>query len=283
MCGIAGHSFCSTKTISSENIDIAKGCISHRGPDDSGVFDCLTSGICLTHTRLSILDLSPLGHQPMQSQDGMAVVVFNGEVYNFRELRSGLENKGVQFRGNSDTEVLLNLYQCEGEDMLSRLNGIFAFAIWDQGKQKLFVARDAFGVKPLYYAELKDQFVFASEIKALMPLMPELGHLDMSALDRYLSYLWCPGEGSPLQDVRKLLPGHAMWVTAGRIERCWEWYRLPVARPKSPARRFNAAFVVKGTSDHLRTAVHRQLVSDVQVGAFLSGGLDSSSVVAFAR
>lgn len=154
MCGIVGYSSCLDNIIKSENIDIAKNYISHRGPDDSGVFDDLASGICLAHTRLSILDPSPLGHQPMQSPDGIVVAVFNGEIYNFRELRSQLEIKGVRFRSNSDTEVLLNLYQFEGVDMLSRLNGIFAFAIWDRRKQLLLVARDALGVKPLYYAEM---------------------------------------------------------------------------------------------------------------------------------
>ena len=125
----------------------------------------------------------------MVSDDQSLALVFNGEIYNFRELREELKAKGVQFRGNSDTEVLLKLYQAEGEAMLSRLNGIFALAIWDQSKQKLFLARDAFGVKPFYFAALDDRFVFASEIKALIPLMPELGNLDKAALDRYLTYL----------------------------------------------------------------------------------------------
>jgi asparagine synthase (glutamine-hydrolysing) len=130
---------------------------------------------------------------------------------------------------------------------------------------------------------LKDRFVFASEIKALTPFFSELKNLDKAALDRYLTYLWCPGEGTPLQVVRKLLPGHAMWVNAGQIERSWRWYVLPVARPNSLMGRFKKASILNETIDHLRNAVHRQLVSDVPVGAFLSGGLDSSSVVAFAR
>lgn len=282
MCGIGGYAL----TTASPKVPISLSetlfNLMHRGPDDSGSFEDRDAGIGLAHARLAIQDLSPAGHQPMQSEDRMAVVVFNGEIYNFRELRAELACNGVQFRGNSDTEVLLNLYQAEGEDMLSRLNGIFAFAIWDQAKQKLFLARDAVGVKPLYYAALEDRFVFASEIKALMPLMPELGNLDETALDRYLTYLWCPGEGTPFERVRKLMPGQTMWVNAGQVERHWNWYRLPVARA-STTHQLDATSAVKGTIDHLRTAVHRQLISDVPVGAFLSGGLDSSSVVALAQ
>ncbi len=283
MCGIGGFYFLNSNQKISVLLSETVSNLHHRGSDDSGTFEDRSAGIGLAHTRLAIQDLSLAGHQPMQSQDGMSVVVFNGEIYNFQELRTELEAKGMLFRGDSDTEVLLNLYQAEGEEMLSRLNGIFAFAIWDQVKQKLFLARDALGVKPLYYAALADRFVFASEIKALLPFMPKLGNLDKAALDRYLAYLWCPGEGTPFQAVRKLSPGQGMWVKAGRIERCWDWYRLPVARPKTTALRSTEASVVNGTIDHLRTAVHRQMISDVPVGAFLSGGLDSSSVVAFAR
>lgn len=281
MCGIGGYSLGSARQMIS--LEPVVQALHHRGPDSNGTFYKEEHGIGLAHTRLSIQDLSPLGHQPMVSDDQSLALVFNGEIYNFRELREELKAKGVQFRGNSDTEVLLKLYQAEGQAMLSRLNGIFALAIWDQSKQKLFLARDAFGVKPFYFAALDDRFVFASEIKALIPLMPELGNLDKAALDRYLTYLWCPGEGTPFQAVRKLMSGQAMWVNAGKVERCWRWYVLPVARHRPSALRHSKASVIKGSIDHLRTAVHRQLVGDVPVGAFLSGGLDSSAVVALAR
>lgn len=276
MCGIVG--------LSADNLDrlaVANDLLAHRGPDDSGVFTDPAAGIGLGHCRLSILDPSPMGHQPMVSEDGRVVLVFNGEIYNFRELRKRLEAEGQTFNGHSDTEVLLNMYLADGEAMLSQLNGIFSFAIWDNRKQLLLIARDALGVKPLYYVALDGSFAFASEIKALLQLVPEVRELDVAALHRYLSFLWCPGEGTPLKDVRKLGPGEAMWVRAGQIERCWTWYQLPVFRGVSADLVEQSALA--GTESHLRQAVQRQMVSDVPLGAFLSGGLDSSSIVAFAR
>ena len=157
MCGILGHSGLFSPTA----LSMGLSAIAHRGPDDSGLFIDATAGLGLGHVRLSILDLSSLGHQPMHSADGAVVIVFNGEIYNFRELRANLEAQGVKFLGNSDTEVLLNLYLTDGETMLSRLNGIFAFALWDSRKQALLIARDGFGVKPLYYAAINGCFVTA--------------------------------------------------------------------------------------------------------------------------
>jgi asparagine synthase (glutamine-hydrolysing) len=177
--------------------------------------------------------------------------------------------------------VLLQLYLAEGEKMLTRLNGIFAFAIWDKHNRSLFVARDAMGVKPLYYAETPAGFAFASEIKALLFLIPAVRELDIPALHRYLSFLWCPGEGTPLSSVRKLLPGEAMVVRGGKVVRRWNWYELPIFRGVTGGLTEEDAVV--GTAEGLRRAVNRQLVADVPVGAFLSGGLDSSAVVAFAR
>ena len=159
MCGILG-----ILGANSEFIEKASSVIEHRGPDDSGVFLDSKSKIGLGHRRLSILDISSFGHQPMISSDQKVVIVFNGEIYNFRELRSQLEEKNYTFQGHSDTEVLLNLYLAEGKEMLSKLNGIFAFAIWDSYSESLFVARDALGVKPLYYSEESGIFTFASEI-----------------------------------------------------------------------------------------------------------------------
>ncbi len=276
MCGIVGVSGGNLEAISAANDLMA-----HRGPDDFGVYTNITAGIGLGHRRLSILDISPLGHQPMCSTDGAVVLVFNGEIYNFRELRKELESKGFIFRGHSDTEVLLNLYLAEGEAMLSSLNGIFAFALWDSRKEALLIARDALGVKPIYYSAINGHFFFASEIKALLKLMPNGRELDVAALHRYISFLWCPGEGTPLKTVRKLLPGEAMWVRAGQITRRWIWYQLPIFRGIKPD--LNETDSIEGTISHLRQAVHRQMMADVPVGAFLSGGLDSSSVVAMAR
>ena len=277
MCGIIG--ICGR--IDTEALKSGLSSLAHRGPDDSGIFIDEPAHIALGHRRLSILDISPLGHQPMVGADGSVVLIFNGEIYNFRELRAELEAKGFSFRGHSDTEVLLNLYLAEGEAMLSRLNGMFALAIWDKRKQSLLIARDALGVKPLYYAALNGCFAFASEIKALLHLVPQARELDVVSLHRYLSFLWCPGEGTPLKAVRKLLPGEAMWVCKGQIAQRWNWFQLPIFHGISPD--LDQQTALKGTATHLRQAVHRQMVSDVPLGSFLSGGLDSSAIVAFAR
>jgi asparagine synthase (glutamine-hydrolysing) len=277
MCGIAG---CSSH-LSLDLLKSAGKALMHRGPDADGIWFDEEYGIGLAHRRLSILDLSSAGAQPMASDDGSVVLVFNGEIYNFRELRAELEAGGHHFRGRSDTEVLLHLYLAHGEQMLGRLNGIFAFAFWDKRDRSLFVARDALGVKPLYYAETAAGFAFASEIKALLCLVPDVRELDIPALHRYLSFLWCPGIGTPLSGVRKLLPGEAMVVRAGKIARRWIWYRLPAFRGVTG--KLSEVDALTRTVDGLRRAVHRQMVADVPVGAFLSGGLDSSSVVVFAR
>jgi asparagine synthase (glutamine-hydrolysing) len=277
MCGILGFSGRFDRSMLNKGLSA----IAHRGPDDSGIFFDPTEGVGLGHARLSINDLSPLGHQPMVGDCGNVVLIFNGEIYNFKQLRKELEAKGILFSGHSDTEVLLNLYLVEGEAMLPKLNGIFAFVIWDHRNKSLFIVRDSLGVKPLYYAEATNGFAFASEIKALLHLVPERRELDAVALHRYLSFLWCPGAGTPLKSLRKLLPGEAMLVRDGRIQRRWTWYQLPVfcgvradlAKPDA----------ITGVAAHLRLAVKRQMVADVPVGAFLSGGLDSSSIVTFAR
>lgn len=277
MCGIIGYQ----GSFDPAALQLGLDRIAHRGPDDSGVFIDPAARVGLGHRRLSILDLSPLGHQPMCSRDGKVTLVFNGEIYNFPDLRKELESKGHTFKSHSDTEVLLALYLEMGESMLPRLNGIFAFAIWDARSATMFIARDAMGVKPLYYSQGSRGIAFASEIKGLLPLIPEARTLDPVALHRYLSFLWCPGEGTPLKAVRKVLPGEAMTVSDGKVIKRQQWYRLPVFR--SPPQRHDASTAAAGTVAALRTAVKRQLIADVPVGAFLSGGLDSSSIVAFAR
>lgn len=277
MCGIIGFS----GTFEPKLLSTGLRALRHRGPDDSGLHVDKMAGIGLGHTRLSILDLSPLGHQPMFAADGKLVLIFNGEIYNFRELRQELKAKGYSFRSDSDTEVLLNLYLDQGKALLTRLNGIFAFALWDGTQNSLLVARDAFGVKPLYFAKCSQGFVFASELKALLPLLPQQHELDLPSLHRYLSFLWCPGDGTPIKSVRKLQPGEAMIVRRGKVEQYWNWYQLSDVRSK----KHNAlkADYISGLAVNLRRAVHRQMVADVPVGAFLSGGLDSSAIVAFAR
>lgn len=277
MCGIAGYSGAFTR----EALLRANNMQSHRGPDAEGLWLDRNAGVGLAHRRLSIIDLTQTGAQPMHTEDGALTIIFNGEIYNFRELRQDLELAGCRFRGNSDTEVLLHLYQTHGRSMLGMLNGIFAFALWDKRHQSLLVARDAFGVKPLYYAQSSAGFSFASEIKALLCLAPELQELDIPALHRYLSFLWCPGENTPLQKIKKVLPGEALIVERGVITHRWAWHQAPIVDQASG--RMTEREAVAGTTQHLRNAVVRQLVADVPVGAFLSGGLDSSAIVAFAR
>ena len=277
MCGILGVS----GALDAPGLQLSLAAIAHRGPDDCGLVVDEAAGIALGHTRLAILDLSPAGHQPMTSDDGQLVLVFNGEIYNFRELRAMLEAKGVAFRGHSDTEVLLRLYQAEGLAMLPRLNGIFAFALYDKRIGDLLVVRDALGVKPLYVSEVDGHFVFSSEIKAMLPLLRSAMALDEESLLRYLTYLWCPGDGTPLASVRKLSPGQWLRVKNGQVVERKQWFQPPMLR--TPARKADAARMVVEVRDGLRAAVHRQLVADVPVGAFLSGGLDSSAIVAFAR
>jgi asparagine synthase (glutamine-hydrolysing) len=276
MCGIAGFS----GNFSPDLLDRMIGRIAHRGPDDSGRSYVPEKGIGLGHTRLSIIDLSPLGHQPMWDLTESAAIVFNGEIYNYRELRDRLASDGYRFRSKSDTEVLLNLYLRHGEAMLPKLNGIFAFAIWDKKQDLLFLARDGLGVKPLYYAETPKGFLFASEIKALLAEAGVERSLDPLAIGYYLTYLWSPEPFTVLKSVRKLESGNSMIVRNGKIRGHKRFYDLPYDRPTADISPRDAVVQVREAT---RRAVERQMIADVPVGAFLSGGLDSSMVAALAK
>lgn len=278
MCGISGSW---SPAIRPDALASSIRALSHRGPDGQGEYLDAVSGVMLGHTRLAIIDLSEAGHQPMLSDDGQVALTFNGEIYNYRELRAELEATGVVFTGHSDTEVLLRLYLESGLGCLPRLNGIFAFAIHDKRNDELVLVRDGLGVKPLYYSEGNHGFAFASETKALLPLMDDAGSLDHASLDRYLTYLWCPGAGTTLHEVRKLSAGEAMVVKDGRIIGRSTWYELPARRGVVP--HLGESESIAAVGNGLRHAVRRQLIADVPVGAFLSGGLDSSAIVAFAR
>lgn len=276
MCGIIGFSGSFDPAVLRAGLHA----IAHRGPDDSGQFIDELAGVGLGHVRLSIIDLSPLGHQPMFDASGSSVIVFNGEIYNFRELRAQLELAGHGFRGHSDTEVLLALYHAHDEAMLALLNGIFAFAIYDRTDRTLFLACDAMGVKPVYFNEGRDGFVFSSELKGLAALTDVVEPLDISALYRTLGFLWRPGGATPFKGVDRLGPGDALRVRDGRIARRWHWARSTWTNPPLA---LDTGEAVRRVQAGVRTAVHRQMVADVPVGAFLSGGLDSSAVVAMAR
>ena len=234
----------------------------------------------LAHTRLAIIDPSSGGHQPMRSADGRVTISFNGEIYNYPQLRDELSAQGHLFKGASDTEVLLAGYIAYGTKILDQLNGIFAFAIHDARNGQLFIARDHLGVKPLYFSETRSGFVFASEIKALFDLAPIDLTLDLSAIRRYLTFLWCPGEQTPLKHVKKLAPGSAMIIRNGEIARRWTYWQPPQYAPRN---NWTAADCAAELDELIGTCVRRQMISDAPLGAFLSGGVDSSSIVAAAR
>ena len=250
-----------------------RDCITHRGPDDAGIF--VDSHVGLGHRRLSIIDLSDDGRQPLSNEDGTLWIVFNGEIYNYRDLRAELIAAGHRFRTHTDTEVIVHLYEEHGVKCLARLRGMFAFAIWDRERRTLFAARDRFGQKPFYYAVRGQDFLFASEIKALLastciPVVPE-----PAAIDYYLTQRFIPPPLTMLRDIRKLPAGHWLQWRAGTVH--IEAYWQPVF-PPSPRRR-DADWIAE-LRDRVDEAVRVHLVSDVPVGALLSGGLDSSVVVA---
>lgn len=275
MCGIAGFSGQFDESLLARMSDR----IAHRGPDDQGTYFDALNRLGLAHRRLSIIDTSSAGHQPMSDATRSVTIVFNGEIYNYRELRAELIRKGVQFKGHSDTEVLLYQYLENGEQFLTKLNGIYAFALWDHRTGQLLVARDGLGVKPLYYHLDQRGFLFASELKALLRCETVSRELNPAALLHHLTLMWCPAPHSILLGVRKLEPGEALLVREGRIVKRWFHYSLPAVATDSS---ISAAGAVSDVRNLLRQAVERQMVSDVPVGAFLSGGLDSSAVVACA-
>jgi asparagine synthase (glutamine-hydrolysing) len=247
--------------------------LAHRGPDDAGVW--ASGPIALGHRRLSIIDLSSDGHQPMLGLGGLALT-FNGEIYNYRELRAELVAQGELLRTRSDTEVILAAYRRWGVDCLARLNGIFTFALWDPARQQLFCARDRLGVKPLYYRAHEGRFAFASEAKALAPAWDgDLPPIDPVGLANYLAFGHAVGAQTIWRGLRRLLPGHYLLV--GQDGPCQRTY-WDVDFAPDPA--MGEAEAVAGVRQHLERAVRRQMVADVPVGAFLSGGVDSSAIVA---
>jgi len=276
MCGIAGFS----GNFDQGLLEEMNAALVHRGPDDSGVVFDPRAAIGLAHRRLSIIDLSTRGRQPMSDVTGTATIVYNGEIYNYRELRRELVRDGFAFHSDCDTEVLLNLYLRDGKKMMERLNGIYAFAIHDQRDDSMLIARDGLGVKPLYYAECGKGLVFASEIKALLRERSISREIDHESVRHHLVYLWNPSPLTMLRDVKKLEPGCALQVRSGRISRRWRFYDLPFGQEMVDWSAEDATVQVR---KYVTRAVERQLVSDVPVGAFLSGGLDSSSVVALAQ
>lgn len=248
----------------------------HRGPDDEGIWS--EDAVALASRRLAVIDLSPRGRQPIANEDGSILIVLNGEVYNFQEIRARLESRGHRFRSDTDTEAVVHLYEEDGIDCLQHLRGMFAFAIWDAPRRRLFLARDRLGKKPLFYAASKDSLVFASEIRALFQDPGVSREPDVEAIHHFLTFGYVPSPWSSFRAIRKLPPAHYLLVHDGdiAIHRYW-------SLAYEPRRQAAEAAVLEELESVLEDAVRLRLVSDVPLGALLSGGLDSSLVVALMR
>jgi asparagine synthase (glutamine-hydrolysing) len=273
MCGIAGIVSYDGSPVRRDEVGAMCAAMRHRGPDDQGIH--AEAGCAIGMRRLAIIDLET-GHQPIGNEDGSIWAVLNGEIYNYRELRQLLIRRGHTLTTSSDTEVLVHLYEDEGAALVDHLRGMFAFAIWDRRTRRLLLGRDRLGIKPLYFAWAGKRLAFASELKALLELGDLERRLDVSALNHVLTFLHTPHDRSILLGVRKLEPAHVLWVSPGErlhIERYWN-VRF------EPARAAQVPELIVELRELLDQAVRLHMVSDVPIGAFLSGGVDSSSVVA---
>ena len=275
MCGICGILVHPGTALGIDTLQTMRDVIAYRGPDDSGLF--AEGAIGLGSRRLAILDLSPRGHMPMVSEDGRYQMVYNGEIYNFRELRADLEARGVRFRTDTDTEVLLQLYISEGPAMLRRCNGMFALAIWDTYEQVLFLARDRLGVKPLYYALADRNFYFASEQKALFAAGCP-AEFDETCWEELLYFRYVAGERTPYRNVRRLLPGHYAFVRGNDIQ-IHRWWAIE-AQSVNDAHGISRQAAIEQFQSLFDDSIRLRRISDVPVGVLLSGGLDSGSIAA---
>src|SRR5664280_780935 len=273
MCGICGKLFYDEQErVNPGLIDRMMGTLQHRGPDGQGKY--LSGSVGLGHTRLSIIDLTG-GAQPFSNEDNTVWIVFNGEIYNFQELQQDLKARGHVFRSSSDTEVIIHLYEEYGTDCLSRLQGMFAFAIWDDRRKALFCARDRVGIKPFYYADTGKAFIFGSELKSMLVDDDIPRDIDLQAIDNFLAYSYIPGEGTLFRSIRKLSPGHYIWIKDGKtvIKQYWDLQFPPAANWK------NIDEACEALRSLLRTTVKQHMISDVPVGILLSGGVDSTVVL----
>ena len=279
MCGIAGliH-FDSNKSCSESSLVAMRDVITHRGPDDKGIF--LDGNVGLAHRRLSIIDISS-GHQPMTTENGQFVLVFNGEIYNHRELRRELEQKGSKFRTNSDTEVILEMYRVYGSDSVARLNGIFSIAVWNKQTKTLFIARDHMGVKPLYYYIDNKVLIFASEVKALFESGLVKAECNTDAVPEFFMFRHVAGERTLFKNVHALLPGHHMTLENNKLSFAKYWDPLSISQEYTKS---DLSFddALHQFEELFTDAVTKQMMSDVPLGTFCSGGIDSSLVTAIA-
>lgn len=274
MCGICGqYNFGDMKPVQRRSIEAMAGTLTHRGPDDEGYY--VSGPLGFGFRRLSIIDLVG-GHQPMSDRGESVWVVFNGEIYNFLELRHELESYGHVFRTRSDTEVIVHGYQQWGDEVLNRLNGMFGLAIWDDRQRRLIIARDPFGIKLIYYRIDKNRVCFGSEMRAVQAAMPETSDIDVTSLNLFLRYRYTPSPYTILKGVRKLAPGTKLIVENGtcQISRWYEFRPMHFTPPKSPLEAQEELLAL------YKQAVKRQLISDVPVGLLLSGGMDSALLLA---
>jgi asparagine synthase (glutamine-hydrolysing) len=273
MCGICGKLyFDAGQKVNAEQLDPMMGAILHRGPDGQGKY--LAGPVGLGHTRLAIIDLGT-GDQPMTNENKTIWLVYNGEIYNFHELREELIRRGHTFRSNSDTEVIIHLYEEYGKECVTRLRGMFAFALWDDAAKTLFLARDRVGIKPLYYVNTGNALLFASEIKSLLCDPETKREIDPQTVHRFLTFLYLPGNQTLFKGIRKLEPGHYLVIKGGRVtcHRYWDLHFGPVANGQSLLR------TCDDLQHLLEKTVQEHLISDVPVGVLLSGGVDSTIVL----
>ncbi|MBI3399372.1 MAG: asparagine synthase (glutamine-hydrolyzing) [Deltaproteobacteria bacterium] len=273
MCGICGKINFHNEPVDETLLKRMASIIAHRGPDDEGIY--VKGSVGLGHRRLSIIDLSPLAHQPMSNEDGSVWIVFNGEIYNFIDLKKDLIKRGHTFRSHSDTEVILHLYEEEGTECVQKLRGMFAFAIWDERDKSLFLARDRVGKKPLYYRHANSAFVFASEIKAILQDTAFQRKPDYLAIHHYLTYQDVPSPWTAFEGINKLPPAHCLILKNGHVDmkRYWKLSYLP-------KHEIGIEEIKSEIIERLKEAITIRLISDVPLGAFLSGGIDSSATVA---
>jgi asparagine synthase (glutamine-hydrolysing) len=286
MCGIAGcyHPSAGAEDLRAVAANMART-LTHRGPNDSGYWADAMAGIALGHRRLAVIDLSPEGHQPMVSESGRYVIAFNGEIYNFRDLRGELEPLGHRFRGHSDTEVILAAVEQWGIDALEQFVGMFAFALWDRTERVLHLARDRLGEKPLYYGWMSDAFIFGSELKALRAFPRWNGQIDRNALALFIRHNYVPGPYSIYKGIYKLPPATLLTVSSKSTDQLPEpvsyWSAKQVAEDSTQKTIMPDSKEAADQLDRLlRDTVLQKMVADVPLGAFLSGGVDSSTVVA---
>ena len=274
MCGIAGLINFNTENLDCTPIKSMTDSIIHRGPDDEGYFN--DKHVAFGFRRLSILDLSMLGHQPMETVSRSHVIVFNGEIYNFKEIREILSNKGYLFKTNCDTEVILYAFKHWGIDCIEKFNGMFAFAIYDKQKKTVFLARDRLGIKPLYYSLIDGILVFGSEMKVILQHPKFVRSANLEAISSYLTFRYPQGDTTVFEGIKRLSPGHTLKINSSgmSINKYWE---IPFIDNKED---LGEQFYLDKTEELLAQAVKRRLISDVPLGALLSGGLDSSLIVA---